>query len=138
MNKLDCILPEPINMLVTTEGTLKSSRNTIFAMEHAYSKRKSNWKKKKSKPLKKQKKENKPKKDTPKKAIDKEKYFHCNADGYWRRNCLQYLESLKNKKGDVPMEGMSTMLIIESNLTNSSTSNWVLDFSSTTHICTLM
>ena len=33
MNKLDCTIPKLINMLVTTEETLKSSRGTILTME---------------------------------------------------------------------------------------------------------
>ena len=84
MNKLDYNLSELINILVTTEGTLKSSRSSILAVERAPSKKKSL---KKNKPAKKQKKESKPKKDTLKKAMEKEKYFHCNFDGHWRRNC---------------------------------------------------
>ena len=80
MNKIDSTLSELLNMLVTTERTLKSSRGTILAMERASTfKRKSTWKKKKS--AKKQKQESKPKKDTPKKVVDKRKYFHCNVDG---------------------------------------------------------
>ena len=61
MNNIDATLPELLNMLVTTEGTLKSSRGTVLAMERASSKRKSSFKKKK-KPAKKQKNEAKPKK----------------------------------------------------------------------------
>ena len=117
MKKLDCNLLELIKMLVTTEDTLKNSRGSILVIEWAPSKRKSQGKKK-NKPAKKQKKESKPKKDTPKKAMEKEKYFHCNSDGHWRRNCPSYLESLKMKKDDQPSEG-----IIESNLTVSSTSS---------------
>ena len=37
MNKLDCIILELINMLVITEGTLKSSRDTILAIERTSS-----------------------------------------------------------------------------------------------------
>ena len=61
-----------------------------------------------------------PKKDVPKKPEAKEKYFHCNAEGHWKRNCLLYLKSLKIKKDDKPSE---SMLVIESNLTVSSTSD---------------
>ena len=79
MNKLDCIISELINMLVTTEGILKSLRDTILTVEQtSSSKRKSDWKKK-SKLTKKQKKESKPKKDVPKKAEVKGKCFHCDA-----------------------------------------------------------
>ena len=132
MNKLDCTIPELINMLVTTEKTLKSLRGTILVVEQISSKRKST-RKKKAKFTKKQNKESKPKKKVPSKDEAKEKYFHCHTEGHWRRNCPKYLESLKIKKGDKLFEGM---LVIKSNLTVSSTSSWVLDFGSSAHICT--
>ena len=81
MNKLDCIISELINMLVTTEGTLKSSRDSVLTVEWTSSKRKSSWKKK-NKITKKQKKESKPKKDVPKKAEAKEKCFYYDAEGH--------------------------------------------------------
>ena len=43
------------------------------------------------------------------------------------------MESLKIKKDDILSEDM---LIIESNLTVSSISSWILDFGSSAHICT--
>ncbi|XP_020081118.1 uncharacterized protein LOC109704754 [Ananas comosus] len=74
MNKIECTNAELFNMLVTTEGTLKSSKGWVLAVERAFSsKRKSNWKKK---PVKKHKTENKPKMEASKnKAVDKGKYF---------------------------------------------------------------
>ena len=51
-----------------------------------------------------------------------------------KRNCPQYLATLKNKM-DGPSGGM---LVIESNLTVSSASSWMLDSSSSTHLCTSM
>ena len=138
MNKLDCTIPEQVNLLVTIEKTFKNSRGIVLAMKQtSLSKRKSNWKKK-NKPMKKQKKDSKPKKNVLKKAAVKEKYFHCDIVGHWRRNCLLYLESLKTKKDDTPLEDISSMLVIESNLIVSSISSWILDSDSSTHICTSM
>ena len=113
INKLDCTIPKLVNMLVTTEKTLKSSKGTILAVERTSSKRKST-EKKKTKSAKKKKKENRPKKEVPSKVEVKKKNFYCHAEGHWRRNCPKYLESLKTKKDDKPSEGM---LVIESNLT---------------------
>ena len=81
MNKLDCTIPKLINMLVTMERTLKSSRDTVLTVELTSSKRKSSWKKK-TKSAKKQKKERKPKKDIPKKVETKEKCFYYDAEGH--------------------------------------------------------
>ena len=124
MNKFDCIILELVNMLVTMEGTLKSLRGTILVVEQTSSFKKKSTRRKKVKSVKKQKKESKPKKDGLKVAEAKEKYFHYHAEGHWRRNCSKYLESLKTKKDDKSSEGM---LVIQSNLTVSSTSSWVLD-----------
>ena len=46
MNKLDCNLAELVNMLVTAKGTLKSSKDSILAVERTPFKRKSQRKKK--------------------------------------------------------------------------------------------
>ena len=76
----------------------------------------------------------KKKTEPKKKAAEKKKYFHCNSDGHWKWNCPQYLATLKNKK-----DGLSGgMLIIESNLTVSSASSWILDSGSSAHLCTSM
>ena len=115
MNKIDNTLPESLNMLITAEGILKSSKGTVLVVEQTSYKKKSSFKKKK-KPMKKQKNEAKSKKQVSKKVDDKEKYFHGNVEGHWRRNCLAYLTTVKGRKKDGPSEGMSNMLIIETNL----------------------
>ena len=72
-------IPELVNMLVTTEETLKSSKGTVLAVERtSLTRRKFGWKKK-IKSAKKQKKESKSKKNISKKAEAKGKYFHCDA-----------------------------------------------------------
>ena len=70
MNKLDCTISKLINMLVTTDRILKSSRSTVLAVEWTSSKIKSIGKKK-AKFAKKQKKKNKPKKEVSSKAEEK-------------------------------------------------------------------
>ena len=94
MNKIDSILFELLNMLVTAEGTLKISRGIVLTVERASSQKKSSFKKKK--PAKKQKNKTKPKKQVLKKADNKKKCFHCNIEGYQRRNCLAYLTTVKS------------------------------------------
>ncbi|PKI72263.1 hypothetical protein CRG98_007337 [Punica granatum] len=45
------------------------------------------------------------KKGKTKVAADKGTCFHCGKDGHWKRNCSQYLASLKANKGKKPSEG---------------------------------
>ena len=137
MNKLDASLSELLNMLVTAESTLKSSRDTVLAVEQTSFKRKSSFKKKK-KSMKKQKNKVKSKKQVPKKGDDKRKYFHCNVEGHQRRNCPTYLATVKSRKNDGPSEGTSELLVIETNLMVSSSSSWVINFDSSAHLYTSM
>ena len=136
MNKIDSTLSELLNMQVTVEGTLKSLKSTVLIVEQTSSKRKSSFKKKKL--AKKQRNEAKLKEQILKKADDKKNYFHCNIEGYWRRNYLAYLATVNNRKKDGPSEGTSDLLIIETNLTIFSSSSWVLDFDSSAHLCISM
>ena len=46
LNKIDCTIPELVNMLVTMEETLKSSRGTILTMEQTSFKKKVYWEEK--------------------------------------------------------------------------------------------
>ena len=102
MHKMQCTLAELMNILVMVELSMKGSKGSVLTVEWTSSKRKSFGKKKKS--AKKQKVDGKKKKIEPKKkAAEKEKYFHCQSDGHWKRNCPQYLATLKNKK-DGPSE----------------------------------
>ena len=130
MNKLYYKLSELLNMLVVTEGTLKSSKRSVLSVERAsIPKRKSQDKKKPAKKLKKEKKEA-PK---PKSTTDKGKCFHYNIAGHWKRNYPTYLADLKKAKVAEPSEGM---LIFESNLMVTTNFSWLLDSGSSAHICT--
>ena len=46
--------------------------------------------------------------------------------------------TIKSRKKDGPSEGMSKLLVIETNLTIFSSSSWVLDSDSSAHLCTCM
>ena len=81
MNKLECTIFEFVNMLVTTEGTLKGSRGTILTVEQTSSSKRKFTGRKKVKSAKKQKKESK-QKDGPKAIEAKKKYFHYHAEGH--------------------------------------------------------
>ena len=133
MHKMQCTLAELMNILVTAELSMKGLKGSVLTVERTSSKRKSFGKKKKS--VKKQKVDGKNKKTgSKKKASEKGKCFHCQSEGHWKWNYPQYLATLKNKK-DGPSGGM---LIIESNLTVSSASSWMLDSGSSAHLCTSM
>ena len=83
MHKIQCTLVELMNMLVTTELSMKDSKGSVLTVEWTSSKRKSFEKKKKS--VKKQKMDGKNKKTgLKKKASKKEKCFHYQSEGHWK------------------------------------------------------
>ena len=49
-------------------------------------------------------------KSSSKDTKPKGKCFHCNKDGYWKRNCPKYLEELRKKKATSKYD----LLVIES------------------------
>ena len=65
-------------------------------------------------------------------------YFYYNIEGHWRRNCPTYLTTIKSRKKDGSSEGTSELLVIEINLSISSSSSWILDSDSSAHLCNSM
>ena len=82
MHKLQNFFAKLMNMLVTTELSMKGSKGSVLAMKQTSFKRKSFEKKKKSAKKQKVEGEKKKKAELKKKAADKEKCFHCNNDGH--------------------------------------------------------
>ena len=83
MNKIQCTIYKLVDMLVTTDRTLKSSRGSVLIVEQITSSKKNSIGKKK-KSAKKQKVESKKKKEAvpKKKTVEKEKCFHCITDDH--------------------------------------------------------
>ena len=54
-----------------------------------------------------------------KEGADKGKCFHCNQDGYWKRNCPKYLDS---KKAEKATQGKYDLLVVETCLVEYDTS----------------
>src|SRR5215467_4967000 len=104
MNKLSYTLAELLNMLVTAEGAIKRVKNSqdVLAVTRAPPREKFKGKKNKKSQLKKAS-GGVEKKKKPKDADAKGKCFHCDKDGHWKRNCHEYLATLKDK----PSEGTS-------------------------------
>ena len=127
MNKMECSLAELLKMLNTAETCIKKP-NDVMAIEGPSTKK---GKKKKFQP----KAKGGIKKGKVNKPNDKGKCFHCGKYGHWKRNCKDYLNSLKVKPKENPSEGM---LIIETNISIIHSTSWILDSATTTHICMSM
>ena len=123
MNKMECSLAKLLKMLNTAETCIKKPKD-VMAIEGPSTKK---GKKKKFQP----KAKGGIKKGKANKPNDKGKCFHCGKDGHWKRNCKDYLNSLKVKPKENPSEGM---LIIETNISIIHSTSWILDSAATTHI----
>ncbi|XP_052209257.1 uncharacterized protein LOC127812770 [Diospyros lotus] len=88
MNKIECTPAELMNMLITAQGNMKTG--TMMAVSSSSKTRKGKGKKNATQATKViEKKKGK--------IVAKGKYFHCGKDGHWKRNCKDYLSSLKNE-----------------------------------------
>ncbi|KAM1105258.1 hypothetical protein ACFX13_013840 [Malus domestica] len=111
MNKMDGTLSELLNMLVTTEKTMKKE-NVVGTAAVAYNKSSSSKVKPQGKGKGKEKKSPTPK---PQGEVRKKKAkepkgtcHHCGKEGHWKRNCRLYLATLKDKP-----QGMVYVLIFK-------------------------
>ncbi|XP_062115033.1 uncharacterized protein LOC133829160 [Humulus lupulus] len=107
MNKLDFNMTQLLNELQTFESLNKTISSQAEAKpSSSKKKRKGNnndSKPKKDNPKKAKKSSKAPenkKNNDPKQKAPKGKYFQCNVDGHWKRNCPKYLAELKEKKKD--------------------------------------
>jgi hypothetical protein len=131
-------LNELCGMLKTTEGDIKksvSSSGHVMAVQN-----KANFNKGKSQKKGKAKdtisKPNQKPKAGP--AADAE-CFYCKELGHWKRNCKQYLASIKDHSGKgTAAAGTLAIHITENFLTDSYINSWVFDTGSVAHICNSM
>jgi hypothetical protein len=65
--------------------------------------------------------------------------FYCKELGHWKRNCKQYLASIKDHGGKgTTAVGTLAIHIIEIFLADSYINSWVFDTGSVAHICNSM
>lgn len=131
MNKIECSLPELLNMLKTVEPNVKVSSGHVLAVQSSKgTKRKIKGSfKKTSKKAKNNFKTVKANKDNTK---SDDPCYHCGVKGHWKRNCKAYLAGLKGKKSSEASS--SGILVIEVNM-STSLASWVLDTGCGSHIC---
>ncbi|KAL5539244.1 hypothetical protein UlMin_045289 [Ulmus minor] len=97
-NKMDLNLTALMNELQTFESMIKSKGgepNMVVASSSSSKKKKKVSDKRKAS-LKAKKKVGK----TEKKAAKGGKCFHCGKEGHWKRNCKEYLDSVKPKEAN--------------------------------------
>lgn len=125
MHNMETSLAELVNMLKTAESTMKKDKPVLLVGSSSGSKAK-----KPKKGKKKGKGSSKPNKLKAKGGVKKvssqanDKCHYCGKPGHWKRNCKEYLASLKS----------SGIYFVEVNLSVNNTS-WVLDTGCGSHIC---
>ena len=116
MNYIVSTIPELVNLLETTESSLRKEKKHVMLVDSSGSK---NEKRSKSTQVERGVAEKKAKYTTPKGTC-----FHCGKVCHWKRNCKVYLESKKKVACDAPSS--SGIYVIKVN-TISPNNIWVYD-----------
>jgi hypothetical protein len=133
-------LNELCGMLKTTEGDIKkstSSNDHVMAVQNKPNfKKKSKSQKNKGKAKDTISKPNQKPKDGPTADVE---CFYCKELGHWKRNCKQYLASIKDRDGKGTTVACTLAIhITEIFLADSYINSWVFDTGSVAHICNSM
>lgn len=133
MVSMEVTLPELLNMLVRAEGLIVPEKKAVLVTEGGKSSKAKNKRKKFWNNKGKQAQgggKTKKKKKNQKTDI----CHHCGKVGHWKRNCFEYLDTLKNKSSI----GISDMFIIEINSLEIDSNSWCIDTGATSHVCNVL
>ena len=141
MNKLTPTLPELLNILRIEESTQNKGNSSTLLVDRSSKSSKLKPKRKvqkKTPQAKKTAKKGKKKVEVPKKNkgegfdINKVECYFCHLKGHMKRDCKKFQATLPKKKAQEA--STSGVLVVENCFSVSSTA-WVLDTGSGTHIC---
>lgn len=136
MNKLDCDLHEMLNMLIDYENQIASEKKkgTVMLVGNSSNKKNKGKGKPKRKPNAPKGGVTKPKGKEGKADQSDAECFFCKKKGHWKRNCKEYLASLKDKKqGETLMKNVFMI-----SLTTTDSLLWVLGTGSSFNICNML